>query len=148
MTEKSTEEENKKHSRVSVRIGNFQVELEGTQANVESLMEKRVLDFIDKLQQAIGETPTAITITPEVEEEAEEIVPPLGRPSTTTEALSALFKTSWGKKPRTLADVMGALEANGLYYKKAVVSRILVNLIQKKELRRLGSRGHYRYVAV
>lgn len=144
MSEKSSEEEEEKRSRVSVQIGDFKVDLEGTHTNIKSLMEKRVLDFIVNLQKTIGETPTPIT--PEVEEEVEEVIPPLGRPSTTTDALSTLFKTDWGKKPRALSEVMDALEANGLYYKKAVVSRILVNLIKKKELRRLGTRGSFRYV--
>lgn len=145
MTGEPKEEEKKEHSRVSVQIGNFRVEMEGTHKNVESLMDKQVLDFIGKLQKTIGEIPTPVT--PEVAEEAEEVIPPLGRPSTTMEALSTLFITDWGKTPRTLAEVMNALEANGLYYKKAVVAKVLVDLIKRKELRRLGKRGSYQYVA-
>ena len=147
MTEEPKEQE-EEHSRVSVQIGKFKVEVEGTHANIKSLMEKEVLDFIKKLQKAVGEIPTPTAITPEVREgeEAEEVVPPLGRPSTTIEALSTLFTTEWGKKPRTLSEVMKALEANGLYYKKAVVAKVLVDLIKRKELRRLGTRGNYQYV--
>jgi hypothetical protein len=146
LPEESKVQNKEEHSRVSVRIGNFQVEVEGTYANIKTLMEKEVLDFIGKLQRAVGETPTPIT--PEVSEEAKEAeaIPPLGRPSTTIEALSTLFNTEWGEKPRTLADVMNSLEANGLYYKKAVVAKVLVDLIKRKELRRLGSRGSFQYV--
>jgi hypothetical protein len=140
-------EEAKEHSRVSVKIGDFQVELEGTHSNVQELMGKRLFEFIKDLQKTLEEVPSPIEVTPEVPPE-EEAVPPLGRPSTTIEALSTLFKTDWGRKPRPLSQIMGALEANGLYYKKPVVAKVLVDLIKKKEIRRLGSKGNYQYVAV
>jgi len=145
MAEKN--EENKEHSKVSVRIGEFQVELEGTHGNVKKLMGKELFDFIKGLQETTKQIPTPSEITPEVSSE-EEAVPPLGRPSSTMEALSQLFKTEWGRKPRQLSEVMQALEANGLYYKKPVVATVLVQLIKKKELRRLGTKGNFQYVAV
>jgi hypothetical protein len=141
------EEQSQEHSRLSVKIGDFQVELEGTHSNVRSLMNKPLFDFIKELQKTIGETPPITEVTPEIAPE-EEVIPPLGRPSTTTEALSLLFKSDWGKKPRTLAKIMNALEANGLYYKTAVVATVLVDLIKKKEIRRLGTRRNFQYVAV
>jgi hypothetical protein len=139
-------EQNKEHSRISVRIGEFQVELEGSHGNVEKLMGKKLFDFIKELQETTKVMPISTEVAPEIAPE-EEAVPPLGRPSTTTDALSQLFKTDWGKKPRVLSDVMQALEANGLYYQKAVVAKVLVDLIKKKELRRIGSKGSFQYVA-
>ena len=41
---------------------------------------------------------------------------------------------------------MKAFEINGLYYKKAVVATILVDLMKKKELRRLGEKRNFQYV--
>lgn len=146
LAEDPSEKKERQFSRVSVRIGDVQVDLEGTHSNVKEIMEKDVLDFIEKLQKTISEKPGQ-ALTPEVVEGAEETVPPLGKPSTTTEALSSLFKTDWGKKPRTLSDVMDALQANGLYYRKAAVAKILVDLIKDKQLRRIGSRGSFQYVA-
>ena len=139
-------EQDKEHSRVSVRIGDFQVELEGTHGNVKKLMGEDLFDFIKGLQETTKSLPISAEISPEVSPE-EEAVPPLGRPSTTSEALSQLFKTEWGRKPRPLSEIMKALEANGLYYKKPVVAKVLVDLIKKKELRRLGSKGNFLYVA-
>jgi len=140
-------EQKKEHSKVSVRIGEFQVELEGTHANVTKLMGKQLFEFIKGLQETTKQLPSSVEVTPEVAPE-EETVPPLGRPSTTIDALSQLFKTEWGRKPRPLSEVMRALEANGLYYQKPVVAKVLVDLIKKKEIRRLGSRGTFEYVAV
>ncbi len=146
MTQEDTQ--NKGHSKVSIRIGEFQVELEGTQADVEKMMGTASLfDFIKGLQETTKQLQVSTEVTPEVAPE-EESVPPLGRPATTTDALSQLFKTEWGRKPRPLSVIMKALEANGLYYQKPVVANVLVDLIQKKEIRRLGSRGNFEYVAV
>jgi len=141
-------EKSNEHSRISVRIGDFQVDLEGTHATIRELIgkDKSLFDFIKELQKTISEMPSPIEVTPEVSTE-EEAVPPLGRPSTTSEALSQLFKTDWGRKPKTLSEIMQALEANGLYYKKPVVAKVLVDLIKKKELRRRGSKGSFQYVA-
>jgi hypothetical protein len=141
-------ERDREYSKVSVRIGEFQVELEGKHSNVEKLMGKTLFDFMKGLQETIKQMPppSQTEITPELASE-DETVPPLGRPGTTSEALSMLFKTEWGRKPRQLSEVMKALEANGLYYKKAVVAKVLVDLIKKKELRRIGSKGSFEYVA-
>jgi hypothetical protein len=143
-----TEKElNKEHTKVSVRLGEFQVDIEGTHGNVRQLMEEDVFDFIKGLQETTKQSATSVEVPPEVPSEEEVSVPPLGRPSSTIEALSQLFKTEWGRKPRQLSEVMQALEANGLYYKKPVVAKVLVDLIKKKELRRLGTKGSYQYVA-
>ncbi|MCW4014900.1 MAG: hypothetical protein NWF06_00870 [Candidatus Bathyarchaeota archaeon] len=147
MSNNSENENEKEQTRVSVRIGKFQVEVEGDYKNLKALMDEEVLAFIGKLQKALGDSQNMIS--PEVTTEDtkdEEIIPPLGRPSSTSDALSKLFDTEWGSKPRQLSDVMNALEANGVYYKKPVVAKVLVDLIKKKELRRLGSRGSYQYV--
>jgi hypothetical protein len=140
-------EQDKEHLRVSVKIGDFQIELDGTHGNVISLMEKPLFDFIKELQKTIGEMPSMTELTPEVATEGE-IIPPLGRPATNIEALSLLFKSDWGRKPKPLPQVMNALEANGLYYKTAGVAKALVDLVKRKEIRRLGTRGNYQYVAV
>lgn len=146
MTEESTQEEEKEHSRVKVRIGEFQVELEGTHKNVHSLMGEPLYKFIKGLQAAIGEIPVA---KEEVSETAPptEYPPPLGRPASLGEALRVLMvESGWGREPRTLGEIMTALETSGIYYKKAAVATTLVTLMKSGALRRLGSRGSYKYV--
>jgi len=77
-----------------------------------------------------------------------EYPPPLGKPSSLKEALTKLMvETGWGQKPRSLGEIMTALETNGLYYKKAAVATTLVYLVKSKILRRLGTRGNFQYVA-
>ena len=140
-TEKEGENE---HSRVLVRIGEFQVELEGIHKNVQLLMGKPLYEFIKGLQTVIGEIPT---------EKAEaapatEYPPPLGKPASLGEALRVLIvESGWGSKPRTLGEIMTALETSGIYHKKAAVATTLVTLMKRGVLRRLGTRGSYKYVA-
>jgi len=147
LTEETKKEGENEHSRVSVRLGDFQVELEGTHANVTSLMGESLYNFIKELQNVVGEMPSVEEI--EVEEAPPmEYPPPLGKPATLTEALTNLMVNSgWGRKPRTLGEIMTALETNAIYYKKAAVATVLVQLVKKNILRRLGTRGSFTYVA-
>lgn len=147
--------ENKKvedeHSRLSVRIGEFQVEIEGTHSNVASLMGQPLYDFIGQLQKLISEILPAEVSPNKVgseEKPPSEYPPTLGKPSSLGDALKKLMvEKGWGRKPRTLSDIMTALETNGLYYEKAAVATTLVTLVKSGTLRRLGSRGNFQYVA-
>lgn len=135
-----------KGTHVVIRIGEFQVELEGEHSNVEKLMGEQLFKFIQGLQKVTGELPHVVA--PEVPAaEAKEFPPQLGRPGTMSEALSTLFKKDWGRKRRTLQAIMEVLEVNGLYYSKAAVSTQLVHMMRRQEVRRMGKRGSYEYVA-
>lgn len=139
--------EKNNRSRIVVRIGEAQIEIEGEHSNVQSLMGEPLFEFIRGLQEVIGELPPIPSEVPEVPEKAvKEFPPQLGKVDTMATALSQLFKKDWGKKPRTLEEVMTVLEVNGLYYKKAAVATQLVRMMRKKEVRRFGVRGSYKYV--
>jgi len=141
------ERENER-TRILVRIGEFQIELEGTYKNVQSLMGSPLYDFIKELQTVIGEIPSVRAVAEEAETVPTEYPPPLGKPASLGEALRVLMAESgWGREPRTLAEIMTALETSGIYYKKAAVATTLVTLVKSNVLRRLGSRGSYKYVA-
>lgn len=136
-------------SKVVVRVGNVQIEAEGELSTVKSLMGNKdnVFDIVRELQKTIAETPSAEAISPVPEVEAEVLPPQLGKPATCTEALSTLFRADWGKQPRGLAEIMEVLEINGLYYRKSAVAKILTDLMKRMEIRRLGSRGKFKYVS-
>jgi hypothetical protein len=93
-------EQNKEHSRISVRIGEFQVELEGTYDNIKKLMGKELFDFTKGLQETKKQLPSSTDSTPAVTPKApavipkEKTVPPPARPSTTPEALSKPSRVS------------------------------------------------------
>jgi hypothetical protein len=134
-------------SRIVVRIGDAQIELEGEHANVKSLMGEPLFKFIRGFQEVISELPATPAETPEVPEKAAKEFPPqLGKVDTMSAAISTLFKKDWGKKPRSLEEIMNVLEVNGLYYKKSAVATQLVRMMRNKEVRRFGTRGAYKYV--
>ncbi|MEM2971144.1 MAG: hypothetical protein QW270_01795 [Candidatus Bathyarchaeia archaeon] len=148
MTNEAKKEDKNEHSRISVRLGEFQIELEGTHANVLSLMGKPLYEFIKELQKVVGEIPSVEEVKTVEEVPPTEYPPPLGKPSTLGEALRKLMvETGWGRKPRSLGEIMTALETNGLYHKPATVATTLVYLVKNGTLRRLGSRGNFKYVA-
>lgn len=147
MTNETRKEGDSEHSKVLVRMGEFQIELEGTQQNVTTLMGKPVYEFIKQLQKIVGEMPSTEEAKRE-EAPPTEYPPPLGKPSGLAEALTKLMiDTGWGSKPRTLGEIMTALETSGIYYKAAAVATTLVMLVKSGKLRRLGSRGNFQYVA-
>jgi len=123
----SDEDEQKKgRSRISVRIGEVQVELEGTYDNIKKLMDKELFDFAKGLQETKKQLPSSTGITPETAPKAPEVtpkektVPPPSKPSTTSGALSQPSRVSAiGKTPekggqrkifsRTMVIVLGLI---------------------------------------
>jgi len=90
------DEQDKERSKISLRIGDVQVELEGTQENIKKLMSKELFDFAkgfeetSKQQQVPSSAPTeaAQKITPKAPEVTpkEKTVPPPSKPSAPSEA--------------------------------------------------------------
>jgi cell division protein FtsB len=119
------DEQNKERSKVSLRIGEVQVELEGTYDSIKKLMDKELFDFAKSLEgttkQLPSSTETAPKLTPKTPEitPKEKTVPPPSKPSTTPETpakKSRLFtiakktektnKRKIGWKPLAIALVM------------------------------------------
>ena len=99
-------EQKKEQSRISMRIGDVQVELEGTYDNIKKLMDKELFDFAKSLQETKNQLPSSAGITPETSSKAPEVtpkektVPPPSKPSTTSGALSQPSRVSAiGKTP-------------------------------------------------
>jgi hypothetical protein len=94
------DEQKKERSKISVRIGEVQVELEGTYDNIKKLMDKELFDFAKGLQETKKQLPSSAGITPEVLPKAPEVapkektVPPPSKPSTTPGALSQPSRVS------------------------------------------------------
>jgi cell division protein FtsB len=94
------DEQTKEHSKISMRIGDVQVEFEGTSENIKKLMDKKMFDFAKKLESTTKQlspstesAPTAAAKTSEVAQK-EKTVPLFSKPSTTsgTPAEKSRFK--------------------------------------------------------
>ena len=110
----SDEDEHKKeHSKISVRIGEVQVGLEGTYDDIKKLMGKELFDFTKGLQETKKQLPSSTEITPEVTPK-EKTVPPPSKPPVTAKALP---------QPSSVAAIGKATEKKG---QKKIVSRAMV----------------------
>jgi uncharacterized coiled-coil protein SlyX len=83
-------EQKKERSRISIRIGDAQVELEGTNENIKKLMDKEVLDFTKRLEETTKPVPPSTENTPKTTPKTPEVtpkekpVPSPSKPSTTS----------------------------------------------------------------
>jgi uncharacterized coiled-coil protein SlyX len=86
-------EQKKERSKISIRIGNAQVELEGTNENIKKLMGKELVDFTKGLEETTKQLPSSTEIAPKITPKAPEVTPkektmlPPSKPSTTPEPL-------------------------------------------------------------
>jgi len=85
------DEQNKERSKVSLRIGEVQVELEGTYDNIKKLMDKELFDFAKSLEGTTKQLPSSTETAPKLTPKTPEITPkektvlPPSKPSTTPE---------------------------------------------------------------
>lgn len=87
---------NKDHTKISLRIGDVQVELEGTSDNIKKLMDKDLVNFTKGLEKTTEQLPSSTEIAPKITPKAPEpaprapevtqeakTMPPPSKPSTT-----------------------------------------------------------------
>ncbi|MBN1357173.1 hypothetical protein JW988_00225 [Candidatus Bathyarchaeota archaeon] len=92
------DETDKERSKISMKIGNVQVEFEGTSENIKKLMDKEMFDFAKKLESTAKQLPSSTESAPKVAPKPPEvapkakIVPPRSITSTKAEVVA--------KKPR------------------------------------------------
>jgi len=76
----------------------------------------------------------------------EEKYPIIGKISQCSSAIEAILNTEWGKTPRSISELMEAMEANEIHYPKTTISGVLYWMVQKSRLRRWKEKRGYRYV--
>ena len=145
-TEKSTLQ-----VKLIIRRKGFMVSTEGTIASLYKEIDA-LADFADKVAgrlELVEETSVEEIESPVSREEVEKIpttdIPAIKASKSTTENLESLFDTPWGRTPRTLAEIMKALEVNAALDRVSSVNVYLRRLIQKGKLRRLEKEGKYVY---
>ena len=134
-----------------IRRKGFKVFTEGTIASIYKEIDS-LADFTDKVAEkleVLEESLIEEVVPPVSREEVEKIpttdIPAIKSSKSTTENLTLLFDTPWGRTPRTLAEIMKALEVNAVPDKVSSVNVYLRRLVQKGALRRLEKEGKYVY---
>ncbi|MGD0071774.1 MAG: hypothetical protein ABSB71_09485 [Candidatus Bathyarchaeia archaeon] len=136
-----------------IRSKSFEVTTEGTIASIANEIDSLV-DFIKSIREQLE--PEEKTIPTSTEEEPiiteAEIakaptaeIPSIKATKSTSANLEALFETSWGRTPHTIAEIMKALEVNAIPDVPTSVQPVLINLIQKGKIRRIKDQGKYVY---
>lgn len=136
----------KERTKISVAMGDFRVELDGTHRNVEKLMGKPLYQFIKGLQNVVGAIPPMERVEKEEKAPPAEYPPPISKTASLADAIKTLLNSDWGKTPRAFGEIMTALKTSGIYYPKTTFGATLNHLTKSGALRRMGKRGSFKYV--
>ena len=135
---------------VRIKLGEFEVEVSGLREEVLSTLDS-ISEIVSKVSKAFTEAPIPSKIAvgakapvqaPVVEVE----LPSIRAPSGVTDAILKLLSTDWGRTPRTLKELIEAMEANAVYYSVGSISGTLTRLTKEGTVRRLKKDLEYAYV--
>jgi len=111
-------------------------QLDALSGFIESLDEKLSI----KVEKTPSHQEASVTATYDI---------PTIKPSkSTTENILSLFQTPWGRQPRTLTEVIKALEINAVPDTPEKVSVYLARLVKKGILKRIEKDGKWAYFHV
>lgn len=152
-TEQETSEEINFKFKIKGNI--YEISTEGT-LNELKLKIDDVIDFVVELNDKLVAAGIMEEVMPEEEiptEEEIETAPvqdiPVIKPSRSTmDNIIAIFNTDWGNKPRSVAEVMKALEINAVPDRASVVSTYLRRLVKRGILRRIQLEGLWHYYKI
>ncbi len=122
-------EQKKEHSKVSIRIGDAQVELEGTNENIKKLMGKELVDFTKGLEETTKQLPSSTEIAPKITPKTPEVspkektMPPPSRPSATPEPLIKSPQVS------TIGKTTEKMSKKRIASRTAAIALVLVSIV-------------------
>lgn len=133
MTMPKENDQNQDRSKVSVRIGEVQVELEGTQENIKELMNKNLFDFAKGLETATKQQPPSSTeAPPKISAKMPEIAPkektaPPPLPPSKTPTTSE--KPSQPSRAPTIGKKMEKMGKRKIGWKPVAIALVLVCIV-------------------
>lgn len=147
-------------SRISLRfkVGGIELQLEGPRQLILEMLESDLPKIFESLSKITAErqppqpaTPIdQVAVAPQGTSSIPAPMEPETFPSISAEscadAIVALLSTDWGrKKPRALAEIMAALEANALHYSRRVIGFTLTRLTRRQKVRRWKAKEGFIY---
>jgi len=136
------------HVRIRVKMGANEIEIEGPKDSIQGLL--------DLVAQASEQLAASAPAQPQMAHQAA-VTPAQGPPASLPDLhiergeslpsiITKLFGSGWGRTPRRLIDVKGALESYGMVYPRQSVAVALLRLAQDGKLRRFkGADGEFLY---
>jgi hypothetical protein len=143
-----------------VKLGEHEIELKGTHAEVTKTLENlpnlftNVKTAFDIVKPKTVATITVKTEPPSKEEQAKEAAeapaqsyPKIRAPSSCDEAVLKFLETDWGKwRPRTMEELKAAMDSNKLKYPGRMLSATLDALAEKGKVRRWNTNTGFVYI--
>jgi hypothetical protein len=143
-------EESKLPIKLTVKRKGFEISAEGTISSICKELDA-LANFTDKVAEKL-EIAEEISIEAEPLPSAEEVsktptadIPVIKPSKRTMENLESLFNTPWGRTPRSVAEVIKALEVNAVPDRASSVNIYLTRLVQRGILRRIEKEGKWAY---
>ena len=135
-----------------VKIGEYEVEINGTREEVLQTIEELpdlMADVHSAFEGLKPKTVATLTVKTEAakEEAATQKYPKISRTENCDEAILRILETDWGKwRPRTIDELKEALKANGLNYSGRIFAGVLMGLVRKRKVRRWKTDAGHVYI--
>lgn len=132
-----------------VKAGEYEVEVSGSREEVLETV-KELPELVASFNAAFEKLKpkTVVTVTTAVKGEAKlEKYPKIPKLEDDKEALLRILESDWGRwRPRTLAELKEALEANRISYSDKKLSNELSELVKQGKVRRWKTDNGYVYI--
>jgi len=145
----------KNHFSFRVRVGEHEIEICGKQQDVLNTIEQ-LPELMKNVSEAFKtiQVKTAIvnisTTTPKQRAKLSGIplpYPKISKAESCSKAVLMLLKSDWGRwRPRTLKEILEALETNRIHYPLSTLSSVLNRLARKGSIRRWKTDEGYVYI--
>ncbi len=136
--------------RVSVRSGESEFEIECNKEDLGTILSltDQLVEVLSKIRSAgirAKPLPLEEEVEPAASGEASAEVPQITS-TTLSAAIVELLSSPWGREPRTVKEIMDALEVNALHYPQSTTGPQLIRMTRAGTLRRLKKGDLYSYV--
>ena len=143
------------NSKIKIRLGSFELEVEGKEDYVNTIIGEDITEFIEKIKPFITEYLMVKNTFDSTKEDQTQSksgsiidtnIPQITGTQGLRDGIKKLFATEWGKAPRSISEINIALETNALHYDVKNIGSRLAEMIKQGEIRRIGTKRNYQYI--
>jgi hypothetical protein len=132
--------------RLTIRSGGVETSVEGTTSKIAKEL-KALVTLHGKAVKAIAEQGVGRGegVAPPEEVEPTTDIPVIKVTNSTADNIISLFETPWGRRPRSISQVMQALDMNGAPASNQNIGMALLHGVRSGKLRRIRKGGSWQY---
>jgi len=138
-----------------VRVGEHEIEIRGKQQDVLSTIDKlpKLMKNVSEAFKTIQVKASVVNVSTTTSEQKAKMrgiplpYPKISKAESCSKAILKLLESDWGRwRPRTLKEILEALEANRIHYPPSTISSVLNRLAHKGSIRRWKTDEGYVYI--